>query len=87
MENKMGIKVVATKRGYYEQLLEPGQLFEIPSEKYFSERWMKKFEDKKDTNVTAAPKRRKRKASKVIEHEPETLTEALEGPSSEDWSL
>lgn len=81
----MGIKVVATHRGYYEQLIEEGQLFEIPSEKYFSERWMRKFEEKKDTAAKPAPKRRKRKVSKVIEHEPETLTEALEGPT-DDWA-
>jgi len=82
----MGIKVVATRRGYYGQLLEPGHLFEIPEEKFFNEKWMKKFDDKKD-KAKRAPSRRNRKVSKVIERNPETLTEAAEDqiPAPEDW--
>lgn len=36
------MKVVATKRGYYNGLREPGDLFDIADEKAFSEKWMRK---------------------------------------------
>jgi len=80
----MGTKVVATRRGYYGQLLEEGQLFELEDEKHFSERWMRKFDTKADKGVKAAPRRRARKTSKVIEQNPETLAEA--GEQGEDWT-
>ena len=79
----MGIKVVATRRGYYGQLLEPGQLFEIPNEKFFNEKWMKKFEEKKD-KAKPAPARKNRKASKVIEQKAETFTDAIDSGLTEE---
>ena len=83
----MGIKVVATQRGYFDQLIEPGQLFEVPSAKYISDRWMKRFDEKEDTGAKPVRARKKRKVSKVIEKEPETLTEAADQqiPDPDDW--
>lgn len=80
------IKVVATQRGFYGQLIEPGQVFEVPEGTHIG-RWMKLFEDKEDAGAKPVRARRKRKVSKVIQHEPETLTEALEGAPADDWQL
>ncbi len=88
----MGIKVVATKRGYYGQLIEPGQMFEIAKKEDFADSsktggWMKLFDVKNAKGVQAAPKPRNRRESKVIE--PETLKDAgelmTEGEDLNDW--
>lgn len=83
----MGIKVVAKNKGYYGQLIEEGQLFEIEKEAHFSTRWMKKFDDKDDKGAKPVRTRKTRKVSKVIPIEPETLTEATELgiPDTDDW--
>lgn len=84
----MGIKVIATQRGYYGQLIEEGQLFEIEKEVSFSKRWMKRFEPKEDKAAKPVPARRKRKTSKVIPQDADTLTEAGEAlmPGTDDWA-
>lgn len=51
----MGIKVVATKKGFYKQIREIGELFELASKKDFSERWMKTFESKKAADDESPP--------------------------------
>lgn len=69
-----------------DQLLDEGDLFEIPSQKYFNPKWMKKFDEGKD-EAKPAPKKRVRKASKVIEQpEPETLKDVTDNtPKDTDW--
>lgn len=80
------IKVVATARGYFGQLIEEGQMFEVPEGTQIG-RWMKLFEEKEDKGAKPAPARRKRKASKAIPDNAETLTEAMEGTPTDDWQL
>lgn len=81
------MKVVAKHRGYYGQLIEEGQLFDLSDDKHFSDRWMKKFEEKEDKAAKPVRARKPRKVSKVINVEPETLTEATEMgiPDTDDW--
>ena len=81
------MKVVATNTGYYGQLIAEGQLFELSDKKHFSARWMKKFEEKEDQAAKPVRKRTTRRVSKVINVEPETLTEATELgiPETDDW--
>lgn len=81
------MKVVATQRGYYGQLIEIGQLFELDDPKHYSKRWMKKFDTKEDKDAEPVAKPRVRRKSKVIE--PETLKAAgdldAEGTDLNDW--
>lgn len=43
----MGIKVIATARGYHGQFREPGDEFEVENEQAFSDKWMEKLDGKR----------------------------------------
>jgi len=51
----MAITVEATQRGYYGNLREPGDRFDIVDKQAFSTKWMRRVSDKATAEVVTLP--------------------------------